>query len=405
MPGTRRLKSMNTNSLRKYVDELELDFEHPDSLLNKIKLCSYLVCCGASVELDSYPLNDKDFRTGNAGLQLLVGNPSLRALIPFFYMDRSNPVKLKGSYRTKQAVIECQGKDFFQVSILPDAETGNKNINIEFDTLIAAIPRKPYGIRNCYYHNIGKPCAFCILSRKKIDLGPSDLVEAYSKIAEETGVEPQVLLTGGTDFSRDRGLSKYTPYVKQLRTSFREAKVAIEASPPKDPHYLNDLIESGMDTFAANIEFFSARTRKELLPGKSEIGLEEYARTLGYCVEAGVKTFSAQIAGPEDDESTLKGVAFLAEIGTPTNFICLRPFPGAALENSPRVDPSWFLEITRKAIGIMERHGVMETLANKAGCGSCGGCSMEMNLYRLMKNGELPLDYFHNTGKNQESSG
>src|SRR4030042_2056571 len=100
---------MNETPFEKYVDELELDFEQPDSLLNKIKLCSYLVCCGASIELEFYPLNNKDFRTGNTGLQLIVGSPFLRALIPFLYMDKDNPVKVRGSYITKRAVIEYAG--------------------------------------------------------------------------------------------------------------------------------------------------------------------------------------------------------------------------------------------------------------------------------------------------------
>jgi biotin synthase-like enzyme len=393
---------MNETPFEKYVDELELDFERPDSLLNKIKLCSYLICCGASVELESYPLSDKDFRTGNAGLQLLVGNPSLRALIPFFYMDKSNPIKLKGSYTTKQAIIEYAGKEFFHVTILSDRQTGNRNINLEFDTLIAAIPRKPYGIRNCHYHSVGKPCAFCVLTRKQIDLGPADLVSAYSRIAENTGAEPQVLLTGGTDYTGDRGLSKYIPYVKELRSNFREARIAIEASPPKDVHSLDSLIELGMDTFAANIEFHSRKARTALLPGKSEIELEEYEKSLAYCRGAGVKTFSALIAGPEDDASTLKGVEFLSAIGTPANFICLRPFPGASLANNPRVNPAWFLEITGEANKIMGQYNVMQALANTAGCGSCGGCSMEMNLYRLTKNGDLPSEYLGKASKNQE---
>jgi hypothetical protein len=155
-----------------------------------------------------------------------------------------------------------------------------------------------------------------------------------------------------------------------------------------------------MDTFAANIEFDSRKARTELLPGKLEIKLDEYEESLAYCREAGVKTFSALIAGPEDDASTLKGVEFLSAIGTPANFICLRPFPGACLENNPRVNPAWFLEITQKANMIMGQYDVMQALANTAGCGSCGGCSMEMNLYRLIKNEELPREYLFNANKN-----
>lgn len=377
---------MNQLLFQRYLNELKLDFENRDSLLNKIKLCSYLVCCGASIELESYPLHNKDFRTGNAGLQLIVGNTHLRALIPFFYMEDDNPVKIKGSYSSRKGVIEIAGKQFSEVSILPDVETGNENINLEFDTLIAAIPEKPYGIRNCYYHAIGKPCAFCILKKKKVALGPEDLLKAYEKVSKKTGKEPQVLLTGGNSGRSDRGLSKYIPYIRMLRRYFKKARIAIEVAPPKDESYIDVFLDLGIDTFAANIEFFSAKAKRDLLPGKSEIPLEEYKKAFEHCQNAKVKTFSAIIAGPEAARDTLNGVEYLARLGVPTNLICLRPFPGARMQNYPRVSPARFLKITKKAVMIMEQYDVMDDLASTAGCGSCGGCSMEMNLYRLLKN-------------------
>ena len=377
---------MNKALFEKYIDELNLDFGNTDSLLNKIKLCSYLVCCGASIELESYALNNKDFRTGNAGLQLTVGSPHLRALIPFFYVGKDNPVKLRGSYATGRAVIECAGREFFEITVLPDMVTGNENISLEFDTLIAAVPEKPYGIRNCCYRSIGKPCAFCILKKKRVNLGPKDLAAAYGEIAGKTGAEPQVLLTGGNSGRKDRGLLKYIPYVKELRNHFSEVQIAIEAAPPRDVLCLNALIDSGIDTFAANIEFFSAQTKEELLPGKSEIELEEYKQAFSYCQKAHIKTFSALIAGPENEKDTLEGVKYLSQIGVPTNLLCLRPFPGSRLENYPRIDPAKFLEVTKKALMIMEQYDVLDDLSHTAGCGSCGACSMEMNLYRLWKN-------------------
>lgn len=377
---------MNQALYKRYIKELKLDFEKPGSLLNKIKLCSYLVCCGASVELESYPLNNKDFRTGNAGLQLMVGNRHLRALIPFFYMEKDNPVKVKGDYLTKRAAIEYAGKKLFEVAILPDAETGNTNINVEFETLIAAIPEKPYGIRNCYYHTVGKPCAFCILKKKKVNLSPKELVTAYEKVAANRGVGPQVLLTGGNSGRKDRGLSKYVPYVKELRSKFKNARIAIEAAPPQHVYFLDALIDAGMDTFAANIEFYSPVGRENLLPGKSEIKMEEYKKAFNYCQKADVKTFSALIAGPESERDTIKGVKLLSTMGVPTNFICLRPFPGSSMEDYPRVNPAWFLKVTKSALMTMEQYDVLDDLAGTAGCGSCGACSMEMNLYRLLKN-------------------
>lgn len=379
---------MNEVLYREYIRELELDFAKPDSLLNKIKFCSFLVCCGASVELESYPSNNRDFRTGNTGLQLTVGSPLLRALIPFFYMDGNNPVRVRGSYLTGQATIEYDGKEFFEVAVLPEIETGSKNINSEFETLIAAIPEEPYGMRNCYYHSIGKPCGFCILTRKRVHLGPKDLVEAYNRVTQIRGREPQVLLTGGTGSATDRGLSQYVPYIAALRSSFPQARTAIEAAPPKDVYSVDTLIALGIDTFSANIEFFSKKTRKKLLPGKSEIGLEEYKKVLGYCEKAGVKTFSALIAGPEAEEDTLQGVEYLSGIGVPTNLLCLRPFPGSRIGNHPRTSPARFLKVTKEANMIMDQSGLLESLSEAAGCGSCGACSMEMNLYRLSRNSE-----------------
>ena len=318
-----------------YVEELNLDFDAPDCLSNKIKICSFLVCCGASVDLEGYPSHNKDFRTGNAGLQLLVGNPNLRALIPFFYMDRDNPVEIRGSYLTRQAIIKYGGKELFDVEILPDVITGNSNINLEFNTLIAAIPNEPYGTRSCHYHTIGKPCSFCVLTEKEVHMGPTDLVEAYNEVADNTGVEPHVLLTGGTSPDDDRGLSKYLPYIEELHSFSSNTRIAIEASPPRNISSLNDLIDKGMDTFAANIEFYSEENRQNLLPGKSEIALEEYTEVLKYCNEAHVKTFSALIVGPEKESNCLDGVEFLARNKVPTNFICLRPFPERPLKDIP----------------------------------------------------------------------
>jgi hypothetical protein len=371
-----------------YINELKLDHEQVDSLLNKVKICSYLVCCGASVELESYPAQDKDFRTGNSGLQLSVGTPFLRALVPFYYMDEANPLKLRGDYVTRQAVVEYAGKELFEVTILPDLETGNENVNLEFDTLIAAIPDEPYGTRSCCYHTAAVPCAFCVLGTKTVSLGPGDLVAAYEKISTERGREPQVLLTGGTSYDRDRGLAKYTPYVKELRGHFNSSRVAIEAAPPRDVSSLDTLIDLGMDTFAANIEFFSPKARNGLLPGKSAIALDEYRDVLTYCNSAGIRTFSAVIAGPEDEADTLKGVEFLAEIGVPTNLICLRSFPGAVMQDHARVNPARFLHVTNKAVRLMDRYGVLDDLSHTAGCGSCGACAMEMNLYRLLRDGQ-----------------
>ncbi len=371
-----------------YINELKLDQVESDSLLNKVKLCSFLVCCGASVELESYPVHGKDYRTGNSGLQLSVGTPLLRALVPFFHMDEGNPVKLRGNYATGEAVVEYAGKELFGVTIVPDVEAGNQNVNLEFDTLIAAVPEEPYGMRSCCYHTAGKPCSFCVLGAKTVHLGPQDLVDEYERISIEKGTEPHVLLTGGTSAARDRGLSKYVPYVRELHRRFRDARVAIEAAPPQDVSCLDTLIDLGMDTFAANVEFFSEDARESLLPGKSAIALDEYENALAYCKSANVRTFSAMIAGAEDEAETLKGVEFLAKIGVPTNLLCLRPFPGATLQNHARVDPAWFLEVTSRAVRIMDGYGVLEDLADTAGCGSCGACAMEMNLYRLLREGQ-----------------
>jgi len=158
-------------SCQSYVEELDLDLQRTDSLLNKVKICSYLVCCGASVELGSYGWAERDFRTGNTGLQLFVGTPELRALIPFLHIDGDNPVRVRGDYATGKAVVVYADRELFEVTVRPEIETGNVNINLEFDTLIAAVPEQPYGTRSCWYHEVGRPCAFCILEAKQVDLG------------------------------------------------------------------------------------------------------------------------------------------------------------------------------------------------------------------------------------------
>jgi biotin synthase-like enzyme len=285
----------------------------------------------------------------------------------------------------KSATIEYDGIKLFGVSLVPEIKTGNKNVNMDFETLIAAIPQIPNSTRACYYQGISKACAFCALKKDKIMLSPKTLLSAYKQVFRKTGRRPKILLTGGNDFSPDRGLAKYIPYVKKVREFDGKAKIAIEASPPKELENMEKLANLKIDTFSANLEVYSDRFRNKFLPGKSEIKINEYKDTFNYNKKNGVKVFSVLIAGLEDEQGTLDGIRYLSEIGVPTNLLCLRSFPGASLENHEKINPMWFLRITKKAILMMDKKGLTDKLSKTSGCGSCGACSMEINLHRLAK--------------------
>jgi uncharacterized radical SAM superfamily protein len=374
---------MNEKILNQYISELNLDFRKPGCLANKVKICAYLVCCGASVDLGLNFSNKKDKRTGNSGVQLYVGNKQLRALVPFSYINKENPIKIIGD--NKSAIVEYNGIKLFRVSLVPEVKIENQNVNMDFETLIAAIPQIPNSTRACYYQEIKKACAFCALKRDKIMLSPKTLLAAYKQALKKTGRRPKILLTGGNDFSLDRGLSKYIPYVKEVREFDGKAKIAIEAAPPKELENMKKLANLKIDTFSANLEVYSDKSRNEFLPGKSEIKINEYKNIFNYNKKNGVKVFSVLIAGLEDEQDTLDGIRYLSEIGVPTNLLCLRSFPGSSLENRERINPVWFLGITKKAIYMMDKKGLTNKLSETSGCGSCGACSMEMNLYRLVK--------------------
>jgi len=386
---------MKKNIFNQYISDLNLDFKRPSCLSNKIKVCSYFVCCGASVDSILYGNNKKDLRTGNSGIQLYVGNKQLRALIPFSFISKGNPIKIKSSGNKKNAIVEYKGVKLFTISIIPETKVGNNSINLEFETLIAALPQSPNGVRTCFYQEIKKACAFCALKKSKIPLNPSALALAYAKVFKKTGRRPQILLTGGNDFSIDRGLAKFIPYIEKVRTVDRKVKIAIEASPPKDVVELKKLANLKIDTFSANLELYSDNCRNEFLPGKSEIKINEYKKIFNYCKENKIKTFSVLIAGLEDGKDTLIGAKYLSNIGVPTNLLCLRPFPGSILENHRKINPAWFLAITKKVIAAMDKKKLLRKLSRTSGCGSCGACSMEINIYRVMNRyGKRVLNIF-----------
>ncbi|OGF31651.1 hypothetical protein A2533_02775 [Candidatus Falkowbacteria bacterium RIFOXYD2_FULL_35_9] len=376
---------MKEKILNQYISELNLDFKNPCCLANKVKICAYLVCCGASVDLGLDLSNKKDKRTGNSGIQLYVGNKQLRALVPFSYISNDNPIKIKMIGNKKHAIIEFDGIKLFRVSLVPEIKIRNQNVNMDFETLIAAIPQIPNSIRGCCYQEVKKACAFCALKKDKIMLSPTTLLSAYKQVINKTGRRPKILLTGGNNFSLDRGLAKYIPYLKKLREFDGKVKIAIEASPPKELENMKKLANLKLDTFSANLEVYSDRFRNEFLPGKSEIKVNEYKNIFNYNKANGVKVFSVLIAGLENEQDTLDGIRYLSEIGVPTNLLCLRSFPGSSLENRERINPVWFLGITKKAILLMDKKGLTNKLSKTSGCGSCGACSMEMNLHRLTK--------------------
>jgi hypothetical protein len=112
------------------------------------------------------------------------------------------------------------------------------------------------------------------------------------------------------------------------------------------------------------------------MPGKSKIPRERYLEALAYAVKLfGVHQVSSQVLiGLEPIESTLEGMAALADVGAiplPTVFRPLNNTPLVRHE-TPRVED--VLRVFSANIEMLHTRGLLAE-KTRAGCALCGACS------------------------------
>ncbi|XQU11725.1 MSMEG_0568 family radical SAM protein [Vreelandella titanicae] len=231
------------------------------------------------------------------------------------------------------------------------------------------------------YESRRKACKFCSIGqslqagRTIAHKSPDQLAEVAKAAVELDGVKHMVMTTG-TPATSDRGASVLCESARAIKAAV-DLPLQGQCEPPKDPVWYVRMKEAGIDSLGMHLEVVTPSLRKTLMPGKAEVGIEEYMQAFRDAVDVfGRGQVSTYIlAGLGDTrEAILETCQHLIEIGVYPFVVPFVPINGTPLEDHkpPSAD---FMESILAPLGRRLKLAALRSSDIKAGCGRCGACS------------------------------
>ncbi|MCL2440005.1 MAG: radical SAM protein [Alphaproteobacteria bacterium] len=238
----------------------------------------------------------------------------------------------------------------------------------------------------CIYINKGEGCKFCGIGAldKSQMLGYAGKLKASLEIAAQAAGVDIFVLTGGNTYTRDRGAYQYVQFVEAIKKHNKRASVSLEISPP-EPSIVREVFEklkaAGVEAITMNLEFYSDKTRAEIMPRKGSFPREDYyhAGQVGIEIFGKNKITSGLIVGVEPLEDTKRAIDELASRGILPEPYPFKPNAGSQMRDWPTIDPSITHEATLYAAEAQKKHGIDPRQAG--GCIACAACGVSQELY------------------------
>lgn len=231
------------------------------------------------------------------------------------------------------------------------------------------------------YESRRKACKFCAIGqslragRTIAEKTPAQLAEVARAAVELDGVTHMVMTTG-TPPTPDRG-------ARILAESARAVKAVVDipiqgqCEPPADPAWYRHMKDAGIDALGMHLEVVTSALRRELMPGKSELSMEDYMTAFAEAVavfgRGQVSTYI--LAGLGDTREAILAVCEqLVALGVYPFVVPFVPIRGTPLEDQPSPS-SEFMASLLPAVAALLKAGNLRSADIKAGCGKCGACS------------------------------
>lgn len=231
------------------------------------------------------------------------------------------------------------------------------------------------------YESRRKACKFCSIGqslragRTIAEKTPAQLAEVAKAAVELDGVR-QMILTTGTPATPDRGAKVLADSARAIKAVV-DIPIQAQCEPPKDPVWYAVMKEAGIDSLGMHLEVLDQSLREQIMPGKSEITLDDYLAAFKLAVPTfGRGQLSTYIiAGLGDTtEYILEVSERLIDIGVYPFVVPFVPIRGTPLEDH-KPPSATFMESILKPLGARLYASGMTSNTAKAGCSKCGACS------------------------------
>ena len=204
-------------------------------------------------------------------------------------------------------------------------------------------------------------CQFCDFPGRRYGKHAlENILEAFDIAREDDALSPShVLISGGTPGPLDY---RYFDDVCAAVVRHSELPVDVMMPPrPRDPAFIDRLVDIGIDGFAINLEVFAPEIARTVIREKYRLGHALFQDTISRAVErtgGSGRVRSLILVGLEPEEKTLEGLEFLARLGCDPVLSPFRPSIGTELVHHHPPEQALLERVFLRATEIVERYGV-----------------------------------------------
>ena len=159
-------------------------------------------------------------------------------------------------------------------------------------------------------------------THQDVVFAPQDVAEVVNYAVNVERCARYVQLTGGSTVNVKEECDRVARIIGTIDEVAGLASIAGEivvyATPPSDPHEIDELFAAGADRVACDIEIWDEELARQICPGKAKLtGRQRHLDTLLHIAESygPNKACSAFVVGLEPVESFLSGAEYLASNG------------------------------------------------------------------------------------------
>lgn len=245
-------------------------------------------------------------------------------------------------------------------------------------------------LQTCIRYGEDDRCRFCSIE-ESLRAGttvavkkPAQLAEVARAAVDLDGVS-NVVMTTGTSAGKDRGARHLARCVRAVKEAVPELPIQVQCEPPADLATITELKDAGADSIGIHVESLDDDVRKKWMPGKSSVPLSEYWDAWHEAVRVfgrnQVSTYLLVGLG-EDSEEMIQGARELADAGVYPFIVPFRPHRGTLavdVDGATAPEPAIVEKISREVADYL-RFVDMSGADQRAGCASCGACSVLQSL-------------------------
>lgn len=237
----------------------------------------------------------------------------------------------------------------------------------------------------------GDECKFCVMKHSINSEGlprqsasrlviktPKMIIKALDKIPLDT--YDGITFNGGMTLDPGRGLELILPVAYAIRQNpkYDGKPIAVEITPPSDLNLIDKLAQYGNISLMMNLECWSSKSRKNLIPGKNRwCPRNQYLNAFKKAVDClgRGRVSTCFVLGTESDQTLKKGIREVINLGVIPSLLCGRFFEDIkGYSFTPQVNWENFLELIIFARNEMNKAGLTST--DQAGCIACGMCDL-----------------------------